>query len=117
MVSVNQHENNSGSNTVNKHELVLRVAARSGVSTKDTALVVQGVIDEMKAAVAGGESILLSKFGTLESVYRKARLGRNPQSGKVVPVEAATKPNFRPAKAFIKQVSSAAEARKAPTGD
>lgn len=57
-------------------------------------------------AIADGESVTLTGFGTFEPVHRKGRAGRNPQTGQSVPVPARTAPKFRPAPAFNDAVAN-----------
>jgi DNA-binding protein HU-beta len=43
-------------------------------------------------------------FGTFKVVKRKARKGRNPQTGKVIKIKAKKVPKFVPGKAFREAV-------------
>ena len=41
-------------------------------------------------------------FGSFQSVKRKARTGRNPQTGETIKIQASKTVRFRPGKAFKK---------------
>lgn len=75
---------------MNKTELVSTVAERTGVSQKDAA----AVLDEF-AAVAGevvakgSEKLTIPGFLSFEQTARKARTGRNPQTGEPIQIAAS----------------------------
>ena len=56
------------------------------------------------AEVAKGEKISLTGFGTFERRQRKARQGRNPQTGATIKIAAAKYPAFAAGKAFKDRV-------------
>lgn len=89
---------------MNKTTLVTEVAKRTGVEKPDVAKVVDGVLDEVRGAVARGERVTLLGFGTFERRRRSARTGRNPHTGEAVKVPARAMPSFRPGKAFRESV-------------
>jgi len=53
------------------------------------------VLDEITHAVASGERVTLTGFGTFERVERPARIGRNPRTGTAIEIPAAAAPRFR----------------------
>ena len=66
---------------MNKEELVKEVAKKAKVSQKAAADVLSATIDTVQKTVAKGKKVTLVGFGTFESRKRKARTGRNPQTG------------------------------------
>lgn len=98
---------------VNKKELARRVADRLGVKKKDVYPVIGGIVEEIEAAVIGGERVGLANFGAFEPRNRAARIARNPASDETVPVPARTVPMFQPAVGFRDRVAAATEARRA----
>jgi DNA-binding protein HU-beta len=52
-------------------------------------------IDTVKKTLKKGESVSLVGFGTFSVARRKARTGRNPQSGKKIKIPAARVPKFK----------------------
>jgi DNA-binding protein HU-beta len=85
---------------VNKADLVDQVATRSGQTKVAVAAMVDATMECVIEAVAGGESVTLSGFGTFEPRERKARTGRNPRTGETVPIPPTTVPAFRPGSGF-----------------
>lgn len=75
---------------MNKTELIDKVADRSGVSKADTERVMKAFEEVVQQVVArGGEKLTLTGFLSVEQVQRKARTGRNPQTGETIQVPAS----------------------------
>ena len=53
-----------------------------------------------------GEKIQLVGFGTFEVSERAAREGRNPQTGKAMPIPASKAPKFKAGKALKDEVNA-----------
>jgi DNA-binding protein HU-beta len=91
---------------MNKAELIDRLAAASGLSPKDA----RSAVDHLFAtdprngvianALAGGEKVQITGFGTFELRQRKARTGRNPRTGEEIPIAASKAPVFSAGKSF-----------------
>ena len=56
--------------------------------------------DTVRKSVKKGEDVKLVGFGTFTKAKRKARTGRNPQTGKAIKIPAAWHPKFRPGAEF-----------------
>ena len=84
---------------MNKADLVGKVAEIVGTS-KEAKEVVDCIFENMTAALKGGEEVRLSGFGTFKVKERKARTGRNPQTGVEIKIEKRKTPRFSPAKAL-----------------
>mmetsp|Transcript_22503 Transcript_22503/g.31313 ORF Transcript_22503/g.31313 Transcript_22503/m.31313 type:complete len:139 (-) Transcript_22503:259-675(-) len=85
---------------LSKKELVERVAETTGYNKDDVGVVIEGMIDEITNTVAEGEKVTLFGFGTFECRERKARAGRNPQTGEALQIPASKAPAFSASKAF-----------------
>ena len=88
---------------MNKTELIDKTAKAAGLSKKDTAAVVNAMLDTSKkgiiaAELRAGGKVTIPGFGTFEARKRKARKGRNPQTGEEIKIKASTAPAFRPGK-------------------
>jgi DNA-binding protein HU-beta len=81
---------------VNKGDLVISVANRSGMTRKQAEQAVTAVFDTIADALAAGDRVALAGFGSFEVRERAARIGRNPQTGEEIRIEAARVPAFRP---------------------
>lgn len=71
-----------------------------GVTVKDTGVFVEATIKAIQDAVIAGEKVQLIGFGTFEVVERKAREGRNPQTGESITIAASKSPKFKAGRAF-----------------
>ena len=78
-----------------KAELVEIIAARTGVSKKDTAQVVELIMDNIGRALIDGDRIELRGFGSFKVKTRGARQARNPRTGESVSVPAKRVPFFK----------------------
>ncbi len=92
---------------MNKGELIDAVAAKAEVSKKDVDAIVTAMVEAIVEAVASGEKVALVGFGSFEPRERKAREGRNPQTGKTLKIPATTVPAFSAGKGFKQLVASA----------
>jgi DNA-binding protein HU-beta len=98
---------------VNKSEIVGVVSERLGHTKSHVSDIVDAFIEETKRAVAKGERVALSGFGIFDVQHRKARLGRNPQTGETVKIKASKAPKFKPGAEFKAAVNGGAPAKKA----
>ena len=87
---------------MNRIELVekLMTQTKTAISKADAERIVAGFMEEVKNAVAAGESVQLVGFGTFEARERAAREARNPQTGETIKIAAKKVPAFKPGKAF-----------------
>ncbi len=85
---------------MNKEELVKEVAKKAKVSQKAAGDVLSATIDTVQKTVAKGKKVTLVGFGTFEARKRKARTGRNPQTGAAIKIAAKTVPAFSAGKRF-----------------
>ena len=83
-----------------KAELITEVAAKSGLSKKDTEKAIAGVIDTITETLAKGDSIQLVGFGTFEVRERAARTGINPSTKEKISIEATKVPAFKAGRAL-----------------
>ena len=67
-----------------KKDFVAKVAQANGLSNTKTADVIDSFIDEIVEALANGEKIMLSGFGTIEVKKRAGRIGRHPVTGEQI---------------------------------
>ncbi len=85
---------------MNKEELVQEISKKAGVTQREAAEVLASWIDTIQKTVKKGGKVTLVGFGTFESRKRKARIGRNPQTGKELKIPAKTVPAFSAGKKF-----------------
>jgi DNA-binding protein HU-beta len=84
---------------MNKADLINEVA--KVVSTKKEAqAAVDCVMDSITKVLKKGQPVTLVGFGTFKVVKRKARKGRNPQTGAEIKISASKAPKFVAGKAL-----------------
>ena len=85
---------------MNREELLSEISKKSKVTKKDAGLVLSAMIDTIQATVNKGDKVTLVGFGTWERRDRKARTGRNPQTGATLKIAAKKVPAFSAGKKF-----------------
>ena len=83
-----------------KTELIASVAEQSGLSKKDAEKALNATIDTIIKAVAEGDKIQLTGFGTFEQRQRNARTGCDPRTGNTIEIPASKVPAFKAGKGF-----------------
>ena len=88
---------------MNKGDLINEVA--KVVSTKKEAQeAVDCVFSSITRALKKGDTVTLVGFGSFKVVERKARKGRNPQTGEEIDIKASKAPKFTPGKSLKEAV-------------
>lgn len=85
---------------MNKSELVAKMAKDSGVSKANAEKALNSFTGAVRGVLKQGRKITLVGFGTFLVSKRKARKGRNPQTGAVITIKAARVPKFKPGKSL-----------------
>ncbi len=78
-----------------KADLVEEISKETGLSKKDTGIIVNLIIENITRALAEGEKVELRGFGSFKVKSRKARKARNPRTGASVDVPAKLVPYFK----------------------
>lgn len=79
-----------------KADIIESVYEKVGFSKKDSAEIVELVFDTVKETLERGDKIKISGFGNFQVRQKKARIGRNPQTGKEIEISARRVLTFRP---------------------
>jgi len=85
---------------MNKAELVLKTAETAGVTKATAEKILDSALSAIKTSVCEGQEVRIVGFGTFLTASRKARVGRNPQTGKPIQIAATKFPKFRPGQEF-----------------
>lgn len=85
---------------MNKHELIEKIATEVECSKAQAESILNCCFDNIKKAVKKGDDVKLVGFGTFTKSKRKARTGRNPQTGEAIKIPAAWTPKFRAGSEF-----------------
>ena len=83
-----------------KQDLVDVLAGKSGLSKTVAGEFLNITLDEIGKSLAKGQEVVLTGFGKFLVSHRKARTGRNPQTGASIKIAAATVPRFKAGKAL-----------------
>ncbi len=90
---------------MNKNELIMEVAEKSGFAKKDTEKLLNALLDTVAETLAAGDKIQLIGFGSFETKMREARVGRNPKTKEAIEIPAARVPVFKAGKALKDKVA------------
>jgi len=84
---------------MNKGDLINEVA-KVVCTKKDAQAAVDSIFSTITKALKKKESVALVGFGTFKVGKRKARTGRNPQTGEIIKIKAKSVPKFAAGKAL-----------------
>ena len=88
-----------------KSELIEQIAQDAGVTRAAAKQMVNSFLDTISNELEKEDGkVRLSGFGTFSTTLRKARKGRNPQTGETIEVKASNTVKFKPAKALKESV-------------
>ena len=87
-----------------KTELIDKIAKDCKISKVSSAKAVDSFVDGVKKALKKGDKVTLIGFGTFSVTQRKARKGRNPQTGSEMKIPARKVPKFSPGQGLKKAV-------------
>lgn len=90
---------------MNKAELIAAISKSAKLKKVDTEVFLNATLDAIKKFVKKGDDVTLIGFGTFTRSKRRARIGRNPQTGKEIKIPAMTVPKFRPGREFKEAVN------------
>ena len=88
-----------------KEDIVNRIWENLQLSKKQSAEIVDVVIDEMKNILFHGEKLKIGGFGVFEVRERKPRMGRNPKTGESAAITAGKTIKFKPGKTLKQSVA------------
>lgn len=83
-----------------KPELIEHVAEQTGLSKKDATEAVAAVLGGIQGALATGDSVTLTGFGTFEVRDRQAREGVKPGTSEKIQIAASKYPAFKAGKSL-----------------
>jgi DNA-binding protein HU-beta len=81
-----------------KTQLVRAMAEKVGINNKQSAAYLETLAETAIAQTKKGGVFVLPGLGRLKKVQRKARMGRNPQTGEPIKIAAKTTAKFYLAK-------------------
>lgn len=82
-----------------KAELVEKIAKDAGISKAAAGKAYQSFLDGVVQGLSKRNSrVTLVGFGTFKKVYRKTRMGRNPQTGEKIKIKGKNAVTFKASK-------------------
>lgn len=87
-----------------KAELVRIISDDTGILRKDTAIIVDSLLESIKDCIVSGGRIELRGFGTFRLKVKKAKTGRNPLTGETVEIPKRVVPVFKYSKSVVSDV-------------
>ncbi|MCE5262571.1 MAG: integration host factor subunit alpha [Deltaproteobacteria bacterium] len=85
-----------------KNEMVQRVQDKTGLTKKESLAVVESLFDTIKDDLNKGNDVMISGFGKWSVKSKKARKGRNPQTGEEIMIDARRVVSFKPSEKLRK---------------
>lgn len=79
---------------MNKTELISKIVEHTSLTKSQSQAVLDAALNIITSSLQSGESVQLTKFGTFKANARKARIGRNPQTGEKIDIPATTVATF-----------------------
>lgn len=90
---------------MNKTELVNAIAAKSGLSKKNSEAALNAFVASVEDALVAGDKVVLVGFGTFEVKQRAERKGRNPQTKEEITIPASKAPVFKAGKGLKDKIN------------
>lgn len=82
--------------TLTRMDLSEAVFREVGLSRNESSDLVEAVLQHISNALAAGDAVKISSFGTFSVRSKTARVGRNPKTGDEVPISPRRVLSFRP---------------------
>ena len=102
-----------GGKTLTRADLAESVVRKVGLPRNESQELVELVLSEVSATLARGEHVKLSSFGSFGIRQKGQRIGRNPKTGKEVPITPRRVLVFRPSTIMKDRINSGLLRRKA----
>lgn len=93
--------------TLTKADFVESVYSRiGGLSRRDSADIIDLLFEAIKETLSRGEPVKISGFGNFVVREKKARVGRNPQTGRDIEISARRVLTFKPSQVLKDQLNN-----------
>ena len=83
-----------------KAEIIEKMAEDADISKAAAGTALNSMIGNIAKTVKKDKKVSMVGFGTFSLTKRKARKGRNPQTGEAIKIKASKSPKFSPGKSF-----------------
>ena len=92
--------------TLTRSQLSEAVYQEVGLSRNESADLVESVLSKVSEALAQGQQVKISSFGTFSVRSKGQRIGRNPKTGDEVPILPRKVLVFRPSQVLKNRISA-----------
>jgi len=89
-----------------KADIVESVYERVGISRKEAAEAVETIFGTVKATLENGENVKISGFGNFVVRQKRARRGRNPQTGETIMITERKVITFKASNVLTELINS-----------
>jgi DNA-binding protein HU-beta len=86
---------------MNKAALIGKIADDAGITRNAAATAMNSFIEGISHSLKRGQRVTLVGFGTFSMSKRKARTGRNPQTGETIKIKAKKTARFKAGKQMV----------------
>lgn len=83
-----------------KEQMIERMATEAGITKAQATRAMKSMITNITKSLKKGNKVTFVGFGSFDVTKRKARTGRNPQTGAEIRIPAAKVPKFKAGKAL-----------------
>ena len=90
---------------MNEAQLIQKIAENGNMTKKEAEVALNAVVAAIADAVAAGEKVQVSGFGSFDVKARDARTGRNPKTGEAVEIAASKRVVFTAAQALKDKIN------------
>ena len=106
-----------GERTVTRADLAEAVYRRLGLSRTESASMVEMVLQEICDTIVQGDSVKLSSFGSFVVREKGLRVGRNPKTGREVPIPPRRVTVFKPSNIMKQRINDGLAQRSRGGGE
>lgn len=97
----------SSQSTLTRADLAETLNRQIGLSRSESAQMVESILNHISSALAEGENVKISGFGTFVLRDKSQRIGRNPKTGIEVPIEPRRVLTFRASQSMRDRIADA----------
>lgn len=98
--------------TITRAQLSEAIYEEVGLSRNESAALLETVLEEMSLALAKGDTVKISSFGSFSVRSKGQRIGRNPKTGTEVPILPRRVLVFRPSQLLKSRINKGMAAKK-----
>jgi DNA-binding protein HU-beta len=92
-------------NTIRKNDIVTSIVETTSMTKTEANRAFDIIFETISNALAKGDSVQISGFGTFEVRERAARTGRNPKTGETIQIAASKAVGFKAGKTIKEKVN------------